>query len=189
MDIALNTDEEWTVDGNSAINFRLIRDVKDLESPERDFKPTMCHQIFGPQERIYGYKNLAVDLYFSAGFLNPYLKITYSDKISVENENGVEADDIEAILAEKLKIPFCRNIDDFARLLKNESKFLPMGEFQKAFSNRSDGEEKNYMIYKAETSTPGFLDLHNKLQTFLLWFVDSASFIDVDDEKWQFFVL
>lgn len=185
----MKSDEEWTVDGNSVVNFRLIRDVKDLDSPDLDFKPSMCHQIFGPQERIYGYQNLAVDLYFTAGFLNPYLKITYTDKINVENENGVEADDIEAILVDKLKISFCRNIDEFSRLLQNESKFRPMGELQKSFVCRSDGEDKTYEIFKAEAARSGFLELHSRLQTFLLWFVDSASFIDVDDEKWQFFLM
>ena len=36
---------------------------------------------------------------------------------------------------------------------------------------------------------PGFREYHEKMQTFLLWFIDAASFIDVDDDKWEYFIM
>lgn len=36
---------------------------------------------------------------------------------------------------------------------------------------------------------PGFESYHENMQTFLLWFIDAASYIDVDDRKWDYFVI
>lgn len=51
------------------------------------------------------------------------------------------------------------------------------------------GEKRSFEVYYCETSTPGFLAYHERLQTFLLWYVDAASFIDVDDDQWTFFTV
>lgn len=42
---------------------------------------------------------------------------------------------------------------------------------------------------QADMTCPGFKAYHARLQTFLLWFVDAASFIDVDDDKWTFYMV
>lgn len=34
---------------------------------------------------------------------------------------------------------------------------------------------------------PGFKKYHQRLQMFLLWYVDAASFIDIDDDQWHYF--
>jgi len=36
---------------------------------------------------------------------------------------------------------------------------------------------------------PGFKDYHERLQTFVLWYIDAASFIDLDDDKWKFYLI
>ena len=51
------------------------------------------------------------------------------------------------------------------------------------------GEKRSFEVYYCETSTPNFLKFHERLQTFLLWYVDAASFIDVDDDQWTFFTV
>ena len=38
-------------------------------------------------------------------------------------------------------------------------------------------------------SVPGFREHHEQMQSWLMWFIDGASYIDVDDERWQFFVV
>jgi histone acetyltransferase 1 len=49
--------------------------------------------------------------------------------------------------------------------------------------------EKNFELYSCTIEEPGFRLYHERLQTFLLWYVDAASFIDVDDDRWRFFLM
>lgn len=53
----------------------------------------------------------------------------------------------------------------------------------------SGGVTREFEIYKNSADAPGFRDYHERLQPFLLWYVDAASFIDVDDEKWSFYLM
>lgn len=48
---------------------------------------------------------------------------------------------------------------------------------------------RQFDVYFCEITTPNFLQFHTRLQTFLLWYVDGASFIDVDDDQWNFFIM
>ncbi len=49
--------------------------------------------------------------------------------------------------------------------------------------------EKNFEVYSCKIEEPGFRSYHERLQTFLLWYVDAASFIDVDDDRWRFYLM
>lgn len=52
-----------------------------------------------------------------------------------------------------------------------------------------DEPDRKFEVYYCETTTPNFLSFHTRLQTFLLWYVDAASFIDVEDDQWTFFIV
>lgn len=45
------------------------------------FHPDMCHQIFGENETIFGYKDLKIRLYYSAGSLDIFFDINYSESV------------------------------------------------------------------------------------------------------------
>ena len=51
---------DFVCDGNEALEFRLVKTREDLEDEEKAFKPEMCHQIYGDNENIFGYKGLKV---------------------------------------------------------------------------------------------------------------------------------
>ena len=79
-------------------------------------------------------------------------------------------------------------------MLYTENKYLIVWKFKDfcvlfIFFFSDEGEEVTFDIYMADASTPGFLDYHERMQMFLLWYIDAASFIDTDDEKWQYFVM
>lgn len=42
---------------------------------------------------------------------------------------------------------------------------------------------------QADITAPGFQEYHERLQTFLMWFIETASFIDSDDDRWDFFLV
>ncbi|CAB3233508.1 unnamed protein product [Arctia plantaginis] len=179
------------VDGNEVLEFKLVRAVDDLENEETSFRPEMCHQVFGENENIFGYTDLHIKLYYSAGSLQTYLGIEYTEKIEPNKSEGMKADDVEGALKKVLAPGYLTNLDRFVSLLKKEEKFVPHGKLVHAFTVTSTecGDKRSFEVYFSETSTPGFLRYHERLQTFLLWYVDAASFIDVDDDQWTFFTV
>jgi histone acetyltransferase 1 len=44
-------------------------------------------------------------------------------------------------------------------------------------------------VYLADESVPGFRDFHTRLQPWIMFFIDAASYIDIDDNNWRFFTL
>jgi histone acetyltransferase 1 len=53
----------------------------------------------------------------------------------------------------------------------------------------SDNQERHFAIFKTGIESPGFREYHERLRTFLLWFVDAASYLDDDDDRWSFYLL
>lgn len=49
--------------------------------------------------------------------------------------------------------------------------------------------ERTFEIYKCDASTPGFASYVRSMECFILWFIDAATFVDTDDERWKFHVM
>ncbi|PAA59331.1 hypothetical protein BOX15_Mlig013433g1, partial [Macrostomum lignano] len=180
--------DQYKADGNKAVCFKLVRSTKDLTNPEIDFHPDMCHQVFGDSETIFGYKNLSIKIYFAACSLTIYLAVEYAEKINKAISGGVEADDIMAALTKDLIPPgYLTNIDQFASRVSSDNEFKPFGVLKQAYTTEDDG--RHFEIYQPTMDTPGFREFHSRLQIFLIFFVDAASFIDADDDRWSFLVL
>ncbi|KAG7258125.1 hypothetical protein CRUP_012279 [Coryphaenoides rupestris] len=84
-------------------------------------------------------------------------------------------DDVDGKIREIIPAGFSCNADDFASLLEKEANFRPFGTL--------------LHTYKVDMSCPGFQEYHARLQTFLMWFIETASFIDADDDHWDFFLV
>lgn len=54
-------------------------------------------------------------------------------------------------------------------------------------SNIDNGTNRQFEVYKADINCKKFREYHQRVQTFLLWYIDAASFIDVDDDQWSYF--
>lgn len=52
-----------------------------------------------------------------------------------------------------------------------------------------EGTTRQFVVYKADMGYKGYREYHQRIQTFLLWYIDAALFIDLDDEQWQYFNL
>ncbi|CAG5099875.1 Similar to Hat1: Histone acetyltransferase type B catalytic subunit (Mus musculus) [Cotesia congregata] len=161
----------YVVDSNEVLEFKLVRDERDLEDAETSFAPEMSHQVFGDSETIFGYKDLKIKLYYSAGSLETYLGMSYSEKLPKGMFEGVEADDV---------------------LPKIKDKLVSQSNFQyyviEIFYYLDEQEKtRNFEVYKADMTCKGFKEYHQRLQTFLLWYIDAASFIDIDDDQWHYF--
>ncbi|UYV83403.1 HAT1, partial [Cordylochernes scorpioides] len=198
--------EPYVCSSNTTIFFKLVRKLEDIEDDSQDFNPEMTHQFFGDKESIFGYTDLHIKLYYTAGSLKTYLGLDYGQKIDPKTSHGVEVpyfsslpclmscsslpDDVMSIIKDKLEINLLSNLDEFSRLIEKEKLFKPYGDLLKSFSiTDENGDTHTYEIRKTDYSTPGFLEYHERMQSFILWFIDAASYIDSDDERWDFYTL
>jgi histone acetyltransferase 1 len=180
---------EFVVDGNEALKFKLARTPADMDDSSLEFGPEMCHQIYGDNENVFGYKGLKVFLTMSASNLKSHLSFSYDDKIDPSNTDGVKADEVLEPIVKILAPDSCTfSKEEFLRDLEseNETGFRPMGELVNSFTALQD---RTFQVYKCSESTPGLRDYHEKLQAWIMFFIDAASYIDIDDDSWRFFLL
>jgi len=91
-----------------------------------------------------------------------------------------------------------------ARVEKDATTFKPLGERigsykQKVGSGEGetkptavDGEDEEvieYEIYHTTWDTPGFREYHRRMQLFILLYIEAGSYIQEDEEGWEFTVL
>lgn len=122
--------------------------------------------------------------------MNIYLGLKYTSRIEDIQNDGLKSDDVSGAITKLLTTGcYYTNIDEFLSKLDKEESFVPFGE--KIFSwqiEQENNTSRTFEVYECNINTPGFLNFHARLQTFLLWFVDAASYIDITDEQWMFFV-
>ena len=180
-----------------------MKSAEDLEDPELSFKPEMCHQIYGDNENIFGYKGLEVNLFMSAGSLQTYINHSYTEKVDPSKTDGVTADDVISPLV-KILAPdsFTTSKETFISRVNSEEEqnfrfefnfhshitslvLRPMGELVDTISV----ENKTYEVYRCLESTPRFREYHERLQAWIMFYIDAASYIDIDDDNWRIFLM
>lgn len=85
------------------------------------------------REIIFGYGELKVQLYYSAGCLETYLGMTYKEKVNEKCE-GVEADEVLTKIATKLASNVHYSLTNFTNALSKDETFVPYGELKHSFS-------------------------------------------------------
>jgi len=181
---------DFVMDGNEALEFKMVRNEKDFFDADAAFKPEMCHQVYGDNENVFGYKELKICLYMSAAGLRSYVSHTFTDKVDPAKTDGVTADDVISPLIGILSPgSFTQSKEQFFRELQSEEEmgFRPCGELVHSFTAAQSS--KQFEVYKCRESTPGFREYHQRLQTWIMFYIDAASFIDMDDDSWRFFLL
>lgn len=133
-DATLGRLRSYVVDSNEVLEFKLVRDERDLEDKETSFLPEMSHQVFGDSETIFGYKDLKIKLYYSAGCLETYLGMSYSEKFRKGMDDEVEPDEVLPKLMDKLAPHVHDNLDSFIKSLTKEDTFRPAGELIHSFT-------------------------------------------------------
>lgn len=167
----------------------IVRNRNEIDD-ESSFHPEFAHQIFGENECIFGYKDLKIRLFYTAGPLNIYMGIKYTSRIEDIQNDGLKSDDVDGSISKLLTTGcYYTNIDEFLSKLDKEESFVPFGEKICSWNAESESNtQRTFEIYECNIDTPGFVAFHARLQTFLLWFVDAASYIDTTDRNWLFLV-
>ncbi|SAL96284.1 hypothetical protein [Absidia glauca] len=160
------------------------------------FKPVFTYPLFGIPETAFGYKDLAIKIRYAPGSLRAHVSIEFGEQYqpstsSSSTEAPVVADNISGILKEYMAPDTTTNVDEFVNHVeKDRTEFKPMGEKVHEYQvETEDGEEGDYEIYKCSLKDPRFREYHRRMQFFVLLFIEGSSYIEEDDDKWEFFVL
>jgi len=164
--------DEYEHKASDVINFKLIRHVNDINSPDLVFHPTFTHQFF-PTETISGFRDLCINMYFVASSLFCFLKYNYT-----KERTKLKSTDLSA-LTEGLPVGFTDDIEMFSKHIGEE--FEPPGK--KVYSYVVNGAD--YEIFLGDFRDPELQAYHQRLQYFLLFFIDRSSFIDDADPIWE----
>ena len=85
------------------------------------------------REIIFGYLDLKVQLFYSAGSLETYLGMKYIEKVNAKHE-GVEADEVLTKIIPKLAPDVHYSLANFTKALAKDDTFIPYGELIQSFS-------------------------------------------------------
>ncbi|XP_063729076.1 histone acetyltransferase type B catalytic subunit-like [Symsagittifera roscoffensis] len=180
--------EAFKSEALECITFHYVHSIEDFENDRVTFKPQFAHQIFGEDETIFGYKDLAIDMYYTAGTLKCFIRVNYSGRIEESIEAKVD-DDPQESLKKNFTNGIISSEFDFLKELKKDEAFKPHGMLLTQYSRYDDHKEKCFCLFKSDSTTPGFLSYHKDMQTFLTWFIDGSSFIEDDDPEWKFYTM
>ncbi|KAF8520175.1 histone acetyltransferase type B catalytic subunit [Hysterangium stoloniferum] len=196
----------WTANSNDALYLSMVRAKEDQallgeDEDYEDFHPTFTYPIFGEEEKIYGYQNLRVDLKFASGSLVQYLSIKHSAALPKT------ADDIERTLYKFIPSDYLKSEPEFRKRVEQDAhSFRPIGTKIASYTRRVPGKGKGktrddapigadeddtvtFEVYHTTMSTPGFRDYHRRMQLFILLYIEAGSYIQEDDDRWEFVVL
>ena len=74
--------------------------------------------------------------------------------------------------------------NDFELYLANP-RFEPPGEEIDSYMVG----DATYTVYKSSLKDPKTVSLVDRLQIFVLFFIEGGSFIDTEDDRWQIYIL
>ncbi|TRM59888.1 acyl-CoA N-acyltransferase [Schizophyllum amplum] len=199
---------DWTSNTNEALNLSLVRAPEDQQSLAEaesytNFHPAFTYPIYGEDETVYGYKDLRIDLRYASGSLAQYLSIEYPEKLP----SSSTVDDVEGTLRKFIPPDSCTDETTFnERVAKDATTFTPPGERihvytrpsptaagkgkgKDAATDPNDVDVVEFEIYHATWSTPGMREYHRRMQIFILLYIEGGSYIDEDEDTWEFMLL
>lgn len=163
---------EWTCSSNKALSVWVAE-----PNGAFTFEPKFTYPIFGDAEQIFGYKGLKINLAYDCKSLKPFLNSKWDEKLSEEVK------DVNSQI-----LPFLPKDDvvikDEAKWLDeiDEENFQIPGECVREYEVDTDFRN-SYKVYKF--SIREGLNLHRRMQLFVLFFIEAGSYIDETDPVWE----
>lgn len=185
---------DYIIRAEEAVVFRIIepgtgKDLQDvLAEGGQAFTPEYFHQVFGEEEEIKGYKDLAIDVWMCGATFHTWIDIQYE-------KQHKQADDLHKLLAEAFGTNYVRTEQEFQQLLTAsrradagpEPKVPRLTELGTCIRNVSmpDGSTLYIQLHKLAKADPTIRVVHQRLEPLLLFTIDGASAVDSDDEDWD----
>ncbi|ODV64100.1 histone acetyltransferase catalytic subunit HAT1 [Ascoidea rubescens DSM 1968] len=178
--------ELWTCSSTKS----LIVSIDDTNGCFK-FNPIFTYPIFGDAEQIFGYKNLKIELKFDSINYLPFLEVKFDEKL---NNKQIE----DPVLKLKEFLPSSVIVQDENKwihqsLKENElaskDNFIDnlLKELVKIHEYENNG--KQYELFKGKLKNLRLLEFHKRIQIFVLLFIEAGSYIDENDDNWDYYFL
>jgi hypothetical protein len=149
---------EHTLDANQTISLSLVSGTSNDTIKSIDFHPAFTYTFLGEDEEI---KSSSPDLTVSIKYAADSL-YTYCDYPPLYKE----------VLADTA------NYDEYIKQVVAASvSWKPYGTLYHSYNIKSS----DYVVYLADSTTPSFLPYHRKLQTMVLFFIEGASYCNIEE--------
>lgn len=151
-------------------------------------------RLLSSSENIFGYRDLKVLVMLSAAGMQAYVTQYSGEPIdpgSFPDAGDMKADEVLPPIVKLMADgQVCKSLGEFRNyLLKEEPKFKPLGEKIHEWEAGAAEGRRHFEVYRCDHSVPGFLDYHKRLQPWIMYYIDAASYIDSDDPNWLYFVM
>ncbi|KAK9101154.1 hypothetical protein Scep_024584 [Stephania cephalantha] len=173
------------VEANDCISIFLVRTAEEVGS-ESSFRvdPIDLNQFFGDIGRIYGYKDLKVNVWFSSISFRAYADITYQST----SDGGKGVTELMPALQKIFGESLLEKRDDFLQSFSTDFHYIrniiSNGE---VFILMHPREAMACLIIRWMESFP-VGELYSRLVPLALLLVDGSSPIDVTDPKWEIYL-
>jgi GNAT superfamily N-acetyltransferase len=172
--------DEFDHQAKDVIHIRLINNEQDMLPAEdggaEAFRIKYAHQFF-PSETINGYRDLHIDILFTSSALFAYLGVRYT-KERPKHKNTALAD-----LESRYLPGFTKDLSEFQRQI--HEPFVPPGKRLATYTLEDDDYGVEYEIFGGTFEDEAVRLYHERIQYFLLFYIDRSSYIDDTDPVWE----
>lgn len=129
----------------------------------------------------------------SASTLKTYIGMNFAEKADKARTGGVDPDPvIEPLLKILAEGQATESKEEMLAHMNSDKvkNFRPHGNKIDSFTvDTENNKVETFDIFNASATDAGFREYHSKLQPWIMFFIDAASYIDVDDANWRFFLV
>jgi histone acetyltransferase 1 len=184
--------EQFVTEAKDAVLLKLVDREEDLEQDQLDSNvchPEFTHQIFGESEKIFGFTAPKLRMLFTPGSM--FTCMTFSFDRKAPDSTSVTVDNPVALVKEWLSPNWMASLDEFRKQLAAETSFEPPGTMIHQYRLEDGGKTRTFEIYlnSSREPAPGFAEYMGRMQVFLVWYIEAASYLDLEDSRWGVFLL
>lgn len=163
----------YTKDANFCIYFKIVHNRAEAEEDIKGgaFYPDFVHQFFTESERIFGYKNPIIRIFYTPSRLKRFFKFEFEDEL-VMSRDRINPDNVLKALSPVLEdIEYTNDINQFIKQVESEEEktFKPCGELIGEYTNkyRTPKLLSRAQLEQLESAGENMLQHNGKSEDFL----------------------
>lgn len=173
--------EEWSSNSNECFNIFLNHGDG---SEHASFNPEFTYPIYGEEEAIFGYQDLAINLTFAAHDLRPSLEVQYGKKFNAIGD--IKPTDVEGALKDFLpEEAFNANVVED----KGAADWKPPGDKIREYTR----EGKKFEIWCASLADETAKKLLENMQILVPLFIEGGTTLQLEQDwttqRWKLFLV
>ncbi|KAK1598723.1 histone acetyl transferase HAT1 [Colletotrichum navitas] len=176
--------DEWSANATESLNISLIAPATGATKTIASFNPKFTYSIFGDDERIFGYKDLRIDLRYRTFDMRPNVKVSYGKKFQSVGET--EAADVNATLKEHLPLVAFESAREFNTGAQSQPDgWTPPGAFHSSY----EGHDGTYEVWKGSLADPAVRQIVTRVEALIPMFIEGGSYIsretNNEEDPWK----